>query len=323
MGRKPSKSQAEPSPSASVEAAPIGGFGIGAVARMTGIDEHALRVWERRYGFPRPERSPGGARLYNADDIRKLNLVSQALERGHRPGEVVAKDARSLEALLSAGLSDRVSAVEDPAARERERILAALRREDVDVVRAQLRELAMMLGPRRFVVDVAHPLAVRVGELWSAGQVEIHQEHLLSDCLSTQLRLLRSLLDERRGPVLLLTTLPGEPHVLGLEMIALYAAVAGASPRVLGVATPAEQLVLAARAHRAAAVGLGISPSSDLAATAAAVRQIVPQLPPSTELWLGGAGAGQLPAMPGVRRVGTWEDLDAALLHLGVSMRGR
>ena len=322
MGRKPPKSQAEPSPATPVGDAPIGGFGIGAVARLTGIDEHTLRVWERRYGFPRPERSAGGTRHYSADDIRKLHLITQAMERGHRPGEVVAKDARSLETLLLAGQPDRVPAVEDPAARERERILAALRREDVDSVRAQLRELAMLLGPRRFVVDVAHPLAVRVGELWSSGQIEIHQEHLLSDCLSTQLRLLRSLLDERRGPVLLLTTLPGEPHVLGLEMIALYAAAAGASPRLLGVATPAEQLVLAARAHRAAAVGLGISPSSDLAATEAAVRQIVPQLAPSTELWLGGAGASQIPAMPGVRHVATWPDLDAALLHLGVSIRG-
>jgi len=224
--------------------------------------------------------------------------------------------------LLSAGLPDRMSPVEAPAARERERILAALRREDVDAVRAQLRELAMMLGPRRFVVDVAHPLAIRVGELWAEGQVEIHQEHLLSDCLSTQLRLLRSLLDERRGPVLLLTTLPGEPHALGLEMIALYAAAAGASPRVLGVATPADQLVLAARAHRAAAVGLGVSPSSDLPATETAVRQIVPQLAPPTQLWLGGAGAAQLPAIPGARQVATWPDLDAALLHLGVSILG-
>ena len=39
-------------------------------------------------------------------------------------------------------------------------------------------------------------------------------------------------------------------------------------------------------------------------------------------MWLGGAGASQIPAMPGVRHVVTWPDLDAALLHLGVSIRG-
>jgi DNA-binding transcriptional MerR regulator len=319
MPRKASQAKDQPPGDQTVASLPIGGFGIGAVARMTGVDEHTLRIWERRYGFPRPDRSSGGARLYSAGEVRKLRLVNQALARGHRPGEVVAKNVRALEALLLAGLPAPAAVVEDPAARDRTQILTALRREDVDGIRDGLRRLAMMLGPRRFVVEVAHPLAVRVGELWAAGEVEIHQEHLLSDCLSTQLRLLRSLLEGARGPVLLLTTLPGEPHVLGLEMIALYAAAAGAAPRVLGVSTPAEQVILAARAHQAAAVGLAVTPSSDLIATAAAVRRVVPQLAPATQVWLGGAGAAQLPPTPGARRVMAWPDVDAALASLGLN----
>ena len=201
MPRRPSHGQDDRPAEPSVEATPIGGLGIGAVARMTGVDEHTLRIWERRYGFPKPERSSGGTRLYRLDDVRKLRLINQALSRGHRPGEVVAKDVPSLEALLLAGLPSPPSAAEDPAAHAREQILTALRRGDVDGIRAALRRLAMMLGPRRFVVDVAHPLAIQVGELWASGQAEIHQEHLLSDCLSTQLRLLRSLFEEVRGPV--------------------------------------------------------------------------------------------------------------------------
>lgn len=298
------------------------GSGIGAVARMTGVDEHTLRIWERRYGFPRPQRSPGGTRLYSAGDIRKLRLINQALERGHRPGEVVAQDVQALEALLLSSRPDAGSDVEnDPAGRAADEILAALQREDVEAVRAALRRLAMMLGPRRFVINLAQPLAVRVGDLWAKGQLQIHQEHLLSDCLSTQLRLFRSLFEETGGPILLLSTLPGEPHALGLEMIALYAAVAGASPRVLGVATPVEQLVLAARAHQAAAVGLAVTPASDLAATAKAARQLVSQLVPTTQLWLGGDGVARLPPTPGARRVTAWPEVDAALLSLGATGR--
>ena len=30
---------------------------IGAVAKATGIRVETLRTWERRYGFPRPERT--------------------------------------------------------------------------------------------------------------------------------------------------------------------------------------------------------------------------------------------------------------------------
>ena len=284
---------------------------------MTGVNEHSLRMWERRYGFPLPERSSRGARLYTAGDVRKLRLIQQALERGHRPGEVVAKDLPALELLLAAGLAAPRPVVEDPLAHEREQILAALRRQDVRGIREGFRRLSLMVLPRRFVVEVAHPLAVRVGELWASGEIEVHQEHLLTDCLSTQLRVVRSLLDEGRGPILLLTTLPGELHALGLEMVALYSAAAGASPRVLGAATPPDQLVQAARAHQAAAVGLAITPSSDLAATLQAVGEIAPPLTPATQVWLGGAGAARLPPVAGTRVVGTWTELDAALSSLG------
>src|SRR4051812_41374369 len=88
---------------AATGATPTAGYGIRAIALLTGVDEHTLRIWERRYGFPRPVRSSGGVRLYDADDVRKLRLIGRALERGHRPGEVVALDAGALEALLAVG----------------------------------------------------------------------------------------------------------------------------------------------------------------------------------------------------------------------------
>ncbi|MES1207962.1 MAG: MerR family DNA-binding transcriptional regulator, partial [Pseudomonadota bacterium] len=62
MVRKSSESQGDGPPGAAVEPLPIEGLGIGAVAHMTGVDEHTLRIWERRYGFPKPERSSGGTR---------------------------------------------------------------------------------------------------------------------------------------------------------------------------------------------------------------------------------------------------------------------
>ena len=36
------------------------GYSIAAVSKLTGVSCHALRVWERRYGFPVPQRSPRG-----------------------------------------------------------------------------------------------------------------------------------------------------------------------------------------------------------------------------------------------------------------------
>jgi methylmalonyl-CoA mutase cobalamin-binding subunit len=318
----------DPAPTA---ATPTAGYGIRAVAVLTGVDEHTLRIWERRYGFPRPVRSSGGARLYDAEDVHKLRLIGRALGRGHRPGEVVALDAGALEALLAVGGGESPTATTlpspgtmpnggSPAAHVEsdlgesdlvEPLLVALQREDIDAVRNGLRQAALLLGPRRFVVELAQPLAVRVGLAWEAGEVEVHQEHLMTDCLSTQLRVLRSFFDDLHGPVVVLATLPREPHGLGLEMIALYLATSGLSPRVIGVSTPADQIVRAAAAHQAKAVGLAIMPSSDLVGAERDIHVLLSGLGRGTKLWLGGAGAARLPAMAGADVITSWTDLDA------------
>ena len=38
-------------------------YRIGAVCRLTGISQHVLRVWEKRYGVVYPERSESQRRL--------------------------------------------------------------------------------------------------------------------------------------------------------------------------------------------------------------------------------------------------------------------
>ena len=50
----------------------VTGIGIGAIAQEIGLTKDTLRVWERRYGFPQPMRSPGGERLYPQEQVTKL-----------------------------------------------------------------------------------------------------------------------------------------------------------------------------------------------------------------------------------------------------------
>jgi DNA-binding transcriptional MerR regulator len=63
---------------------------------MLGVSTSTLRTWERRYGFPRPVRSPGGHRHYALAEIEALRMtlaethnvssaVALACERGEGP----------------------------------------------------------------------------------------------------------------------------------------------------------------------------------------------------------------------------------------------
>ena len=45
---------------------------IAAVERDTGLSKDTLRVWERRYGFPQPDRDNNGERSYPHEQLEKL-----------------------------------------------------------------------------------------------------------------------------------------------------------------------------------------------------------------------------------------------------------
>jgi len=57
-------------------------FPIRVVARLTGINPVTIRAWERRYRLVRPERTPGGHRLYSRADVELLRAASRLVEQG-------------------------------------------------------------------------------------------------------------------------------------------------------------------------------------------------------------------------------------------------
>src|SRR5512135_3582087 len=64
-------------------------FNIGVVARMTDIMEATLRVWERRYHFPKSARTAGGHRLYSQQDIMRLKWVKLRVEEGMQVSKAI------------------------------------------------------------------------------------------------------------------------------------------------------------------------------------------------------------------------------------------
>jgi DNA-binding transcriptional MerR regulator len=68
---------------------------------MLGVSPNTLRSWERRYGFPRPRRSPGGHRQYELGEIESLRAtlaethnVSSAIALARQRGEGPSSGSR-------------------------------------------------------------------------------------------------------------------------------------------------------------------------------------------------------------------------------------
>ncbi|MEM6301510.1 MAG: MerR family transcriptional regulator [Pseudomonadota bacterium] len=75
-------------------------YGIGTVARLTGLKPDTLRVWERRYGLGASHKSTTGRRQYTQSDLDHLQLVAALVNDGARIGEIAGSERKTLEMLL-------------------------------------------------------------------------------------------------------------------------------------------------------------------------------------------------------------------------------
>lgn len=90
-------------------------YRIGAVSRLTGVPADTLRVWERRYGVVTPHRTASGTRLYSAEDIGRLSLIKQLVDRGDAISRVAALSMDQLrERVSGAGLQSMQEAPARP-----------------------------------------------------------------------------------------------------------------------------------------------------------------------------------------------------------------
>ena len=75
-------------------------YDISAVSRLTGLSTPNLRMWEKRYGLVSPKRSKSQRRLYSEEDIRRLTLLKNLVDRGHPIGSIAGLGIDELERRL-------------------------------------------------------------------------------------------------------------------------------------------------------------------------------------------------------------------------------
>jgi DNA-binding transcriptional MerR regulator/methylmalonyl-CoA mutase cobalamin-binding subunit len=262
---------------------------IAAVERDTGLSKDTLRVWERRYGFPRPLRDAFGERIYPFEQLERLRLIKRLLDQGHRPGKVVPLPRAELEGLAVAASSAARSGEADEATEDLAACMHCLQQHRLDELRRLLSQCLMRLGLARFIAELAAPLTVAVGEAWARGQLQIFEEHLYTEAMQATLRAaVATLPQQRSAPRVLLTTFPQEPHGLGVLMAEAMFVLDGASCVSLGTQTPLEEIASAASAQHIDIVALSFTPIVNPNHVVDGLAGLRARLPATTEIWAGG-----------------------------------
>lgn len=276
------------------------GITIGAMSQATGIPANTLRTWERRYGFPEPERTASGQRVYSPATIGLLRLCNQALEAGHRPRQVLGLSEDQLRRLLDkTAPTAHEPAPLRPGTSTIDRWIKAVESLDNATLTAGLRTESARLGVLRMITERAAPFMVSLGEAWRQGRIAIFQEHWASEHLRAFLvETWQPLSGAAAGPVVVASSLPHDRHDLGLHMAATIMAICGWKIVFLGQDTPVEDIVGAVERARAPATLISISAwtTSDLAH--AHLEQLRARLDPEIYLLVGGSGSPG--ALPGI-----------------------
>lgn len=72
-------------------------YQIGAVARLTGISQHCLRAWERRYGIHPSGRTETRRRVYTQEDVQRLIFIKRLVDADHAISTIANLSLEQLE----------------------------------------------------------------------------------------------------------------------------------------------------------------------------------------------------------------------------------
>lgn len=282
-------------------------MGIGRVERETGLSKDILRAWERRYGFPRPQRDAHGERAYTPDQIDKLRLLRRLTERGLRPGKIIDLDLAQLEDLR------RTHDITPSPAGEVGTFLDSLRDHDVIVLRSLLAQALMRKGLSAFVIDTLVPLSEQLSDARVRGEVEEFEIRL---CLELMQGVLQSAIQaiQHQGapPCIILGSLQGDSRTIDRLMLEALLAVGGALCVPLGAGLTPRDVASAAATHRAHIVMMA-TPCADLQA-GKALCELRALLHAGMELWSLGRNPLRLRTQPhGLRSASTMEQIPAML----------
>lgn len=256
-------------------------YNIKAVEQATGVSASTLRVWERRYGLPTPNRNETGYRLYSEQDMATVTWLKGQLDEGLSISQAIAR----LDALRAAG--DEPSVLIGPAQAPRpeqglrslpvlqDALISALL--DFQALRADdvLAEAFALYPVETVALGLIQPTLVEIGEGWHRGDVTIAQEHFASAHLRQKLgNLFNQALHNGRAPTVVCACARGELHELGLLLVALFLRRRGYHVVYLGQNVPEDELVGAAQRLRPALVCVSASTTE----TAGALRQAAQRL---------------------------------------------
>ena len=281
---------------------------IAEVERDTGLAKETLRVWERRYHIPKPERDELGERLYPFTQVEQLRVIRRLIDHGFRPSKVLGKNLGQLHEMLDSISQSSLSQEQTGRCASLLKLLRLHRSADL---RQTLNNILAREGLKRFIIETVAPLNTAVGDAWVRGEISVPEEHLYTEQVQN---VLRHAIQSQQGvdgrPNILLTTFPDEAHQLGILMVEALCLAEGANSLSLGTRLPIADIAKYSQDGSFDVVALSFSAAYPSQNALRDLKQFRERLDPKIELWAGGQALHRKDKrLPGIRIVSDLEHI--------------
>lgn len=287
-------------------------------SKLSGLSQHVIRIWERRYSALSPSRTGTNRRMYCEEAVKRLKLLKVLTENGHRIGGVARLTTAELEELAQGTVpvarpvsilpADPTASVpaysltpQSPPmepAQYVDNAIAASKRYDCEGVRQVLLQARMQLGQRGMLHQVICPLIIEMGNSWQQGALRPSHEHIATAIIREMLLTpVPGSQTPLQAPELVVATPAGEVHELGALLVAASARDLGWYVTYLGPNLPVEEIAACAIARNATAVALSVVYPEGCSIIVEKLRRMRELLPPAMRLIVGGRAAASYRAV--------------------------
>ena len=153
-------------------------YSISELARLSGIKQHTIRIWEQRYDILKPERTDTKIRFYSDKELKLIMNIALLNKKGLKISKI---------AMLSENeLLTRVSDVEvDLYSHEIviDQLTKSMISFDEPLFEKIFNNAILNFGFKSVMLEVIYPFLEKIGILWQTGHINPAQEHFISNLI--------------------------------------------------------------------------------------------------------------------------------------------
>lgn len=273
-------------------------YPIKVVSQMTGLSAFVIRAWEKRYSVVSPSRTETNRRLYSEEDIEKLRLLNDAVQKGHNIGGIAKLSIDELKSVLehkhesstvingsSVEMFSDVNSIISNS-------IEAIKAYDARTLETILLKASSKMSQPQLIENLIIPLVYKVGDMWHDGTIRVANEHLASAVIRS---FLTNLIDQHipveNAPIIISATPRGQDHELGALIAGVVAAAVGWKVIYLGPNLPVEEIAAVSENLEAKVVALSIVYPNDDPQLKKDLINLNKMLPSNVSLIVGGRAA--------------------------------